>query len=101
MEQLFIWIICGIICAVIAGNKGRDGCAWLFGGVLLGPIGIVLILVMSPNEQGLVQSGSMKKCPYCAELVKVEAIKCRHCGADLTPEATQPQHPSTPERQQK
>jgi hypothetical protein len=36
-----------------------------------------------PDEADELQRGFLRKCPQCAEAVKREALKCKHCGAQL------------------
>ena len=94
MALLLLWLLCGLITGVVGSNKGRDGCWWFAIGVLLGPFGIVLALVVSPNRKQLdenaVAFGEMKKCPCCAELVRKEVMKCRYCGESLAGIAAPP-----------
>lgn len=84
MEILFIWIAMGIIGGVIAANKGRSEIGFGCLSLLLGPLGIVIALCVSPNtpaiEQKTVESGTRVRCWACAELIRAEALKCRYCG---------------------
>jgi hypothetical protein len=46
--------------------------------------GILLLLTPVFAVAGfLVSRASSKKCPQCAERVKKQAIKCRHCGGSI------------------
>jgi len=42
------------------------------------------------------EKDDMKQCPYCAELIKKEAIKCRYCGSMLTKKEIKLDFLSTP-----
>lgn len=89
MEILFVWIMCGIATAMIFSSKGRDTIGGFALGALLGPFGVLFALFWSKDEgtieQRAIMSGSLRKCPECAELVKAEARKCRFCSAELQP----------------
>jgi hypothetical protein len=38
---IIFWLVCGVFAAIIANEKGRDGCLGFVVGFFLGPIGLV------------------------------------------------------------
>lgn len=89
MEILIFWLLMGVVSSVVMSQKGRSSCAGFLLGVLLGPIGLIIALVLKKDQEQINraewQDGKVRQCPQCAEYIKSEARKCRFCGSEVPP----------------
>lgn len=100
MEIAIFWLILALVVGVAAGSRGRSGFGWFLIAILLSPLIAIIILLVLPKlgEAGAPRSPSgdvisertHTRCPACMELVRRDAVKCRHCGESLTPQRIQP-----------
>ena len=96
-----------VLSGIVANKKSRDPVGWGLLGLVFGLLGFIAALVVEEVESEEKQSSPRrkhssapqefdpdeheKKCPDCAEYIKLEARVCKHCGHEFSDEEVEQQ----------
>ena len=70
---IMLWLAC-VVAATIIGSPKEMGLSSFFYGLILGPLGVVLVFI---------SKGKKVTCPFCKKLNYITSKICIHCGAEI------------------
>lgn len=88
MDLFLFWFLFSVVVGIAASSRGRSGFGWFVLAMLISPLlAVILVAVMPPlaSAPGEPDLDGLRTCPMCAELIKRDARKCKHCGSDVAP----------------
>jgi hypothetical protein len=85
MVIFLFWVMFAALVAAWASSRGRSGLGYFMLSFILSPfVGVIILIIVGPKQKEIearqLESREFKKCQACAELIRVEARKCKHCG---------------------
>lgn len=45
-----IWLICAVVCAAVASDKGQNAVGWFIGGLLFGVFALIAVFMIENNK---------------------------------------------------
>ncbi|MGH2362537.1 MAG: hypothetical protein ACRDGM_18585, partial [bacterium] len=94
LAPVLFFVLLGLGVGLIASAKGCSFGAWWFYGAVVFPVAFLHVILHRTEpevlEEKALRDGDAKSCPFCAEVIKVEASVCRACGRDVLAEELRP-----------
>ena len=100
-------IVCGLLAAWLAEQKGHSAGAWFLAGLLVGPLAVIAVglspqvapvtpqAVKETRAEGWDPDGA-RICPHCGKRVAPDRkLRCNNCGEELMSYVVEPLPPDT------
>lgn len=77
LTWFIVWVVAAVLVGALAGQRERSGFGWFLLALVISPLlaGLGLLIAGTGAQQ--------VRCPACRELVRADAVKCKHCGEAL------------------